>query len=103
MRLVERLKNKKEGSRVFEKETFVEHVRVNQAYQEAKTRIHFKILDSLNLKTVSQMTREKLESCVRNAVQSSVGEGSLALNLNEQKELIGDITNEIMGLGPIEP
>ncbi|MBI3781265.1 MAG: CpaF family protein [candidate division NC10 bacterium] len=73
------------------------------AYQELKTRIHRRLLDSLDLSNLARIPQEVLESEIRRAVEGLVQVESTPLNRMEREQLIIEVLNETLGLGPLEP
>lgn len=73
------------------------------AYQELKTRIHRRLLDSLDLSNLARIPQEVLESEIRHAVEGLVQVESTPLNRMEREQLIIEVLNETLGLGPLEP
>jgi len=73
------------------------------AMQEVKGRIHRRVLERLNLSNLETVSREQAEAAVRQVVQDLLLLEDVALNLEERESLIGQILDEIFGLGPLEP
>jgi len=73
------------------------------ALQEMKARIHYKVIESLDLsiltKTDDLQAERELEEAIRLVVESEPDPMSGA----EREALAREIKNEVMGLGPIEP
>jgi len=74
-------------------------------YQELKSRIHQDLLNRLNLDRLAEVKREDGESEIRALVAGMLDREhkGTPLSLSERESLIGDVLNELFGLGPLEP
>src|ERR1700692_1878954 len=72
-------------------------------YQELKFTLHRKLLDRINLETLSTMAGERMRIEVRVAVARLVEEEKTPLSLVEKDRVIDEILDEVFGLGPLEP
>src|SRR5579885_2562760 len=72
-------------------------------YQELKFTLHRKLLDRINLETLSLMAGDRVRSEIRGAVARLVDEEKTPLTLVEKERIIEEILNEVFGLGPLEP
>ncbi len=73
------------------------------AYQELKSRIHRRLLDSLDLSNLARISQDVLESEINRAVEGLVQAESVPLNRLERERLIMEVLHETLGLGPLEP
>jgi pilus assembly protein CpaF len=73
-------------------------------YQEVKARIHTALLNRLNLERLSQIKREDAEPELRSVIASLLEKETVTtpLSLLERDTLVGDVLNELFGLGPLE-
>jgi len=73
-------------------------------YQEIKARVHTDLLNRLNLDRLTSVKREDAEPEIRNLIASllELESRSNPLSRSEREQLIGDVLNEIFGLGPLE-
>ena len=73
-------------------------------YQEMKARIHQELLNRLNLERLTQTKRADAEPEVRNIIVTLLERESdkTPLSRFEREALIGDVLNELFGLGPLE-
>jgi pilus assembly protein CpaF len=73
-------------------------------YQALKTRIHQELLNKLNLERLNRTKREDAEPEIRQIVNVMLDKESATtpLSLYEREALIGDVINELFGLGPLE-
>ncbi len=68
-----------------------------------KTVIHRKLLDRINLSMIDKLSREQIEEEIGDIVLSLLVEEDAALNAPERKALLGEVLDELLGLGPLEP
>ncbi|MDL1907608.1 CpaF family protein, partial [Betaproteobacteria bacterium PRO1] len=73
------------------------------AYRALRTDLHTQLLDRVDVEVMGRMAPERLREELRILVERLIGEAGAALNAAERKQIVVDIQNEIMGLGPIEP
>ncbi len=71
--------------------------------QDAKVKIHHRLMEEMNLKMLEEMEPETLRREVGSLIQDIITRDELALNQTEREILTEDVKNEVMGLGPIEP
>ncbi len=68
-----------------------------------KVRIHQRLLELLNLSLLDKTPRESLRLEIRGAVSSLLADEKRILNLSQTDQLIEDVLDELLGLGPLEP
>src|SRR5690606_40169157 len=73
------------------------------AYQALRASLQTQLLDRIDLEVMGRMSPDRLREELRILVERLIGESGAALNAGERKQIVTDIQNEIMGLGPIEP
>src|SRR5258706_10860083 len=83
--------------RLFARENF------NPEYQELKFTLHRKLLDRINLEMLSSVAVDRVRSEVRSAVARLVEEEKTPLSMMEKDRIIGEVLDEVFGLGPLEP
>jgi pilus assembly protein CpaF len=73
-------------------------------YQKLKARIHQELLNRLNLERLTRTRREDAEPEIRQIVIGMLERESATtpLSLYEREAVIGDVLNELFGLGPLE-
>ena len=76
-----------------------------EEYFELKSRIHNRLLDLLDLSIMESMDKEQLATQIRQIVQKIMRDeaANTPLNMTERERLAGEILDEVLGLGPIEP
>ena len=72
-------------------------------HTELKVELHQRLLDLINLQALEQMSREQIEAEVGDIVAEELAKQNHALNQAERKQLVGDVLDELLGLGPLEP
>ncbi len=70
---------------------------------DLKVELHQRLLDLINLSALDQMSREQIQAEVGDIVAEELGKQNHALNQQERKQLVADVLDELLGLGPIEP
>ncbi|AZI35422.1 Flp pilus assembly protein [Caenibius tardaugens NBRC 16725] len=68
-----------------------------------KTAIHRKLLDRINLGVLDKLSRDQIDAEVGSIVLSLLIEEDAALNTRERERLVGEVLDELLGLGPLEP
>ena len=73
-------------------------------YQELKFILHRKLLDRINLEMLSSVAVDRvLPFKVRSAVARLVEDEKTPLTMMEKDRIIGEVLDEVFGLGPLEP
>ncbi|GAW65262.1 pilus assembly protein CpaF [Geoanaerobacter pelophilus] len=75
----------------------------SELFKEMKTRIHRRLIDSIDLAKMDLMRNSEVVSQIRGVIENLiVGEG-IPLNQMERDRLVLEIQHETFGLGPLEP
>ena len=74
-----------------------------ERHTDLKVDLHQRLIERINLAALESMTREQISVDVAGVVQDMLIEQNYALNLAERHELVEDILDELLGLGPLEP
>jgi len=72
-------------------------------YQDLKFILHRKLLDRINLEMLSSVAVDRVRSEVRSAVARLVEDEKTPLTMMEKDRIIGEVLDEVFGLGPLEP
>lgn len=72
-------------------------------YYELKSRLHSQLLGRIDLEVLGNMAPDRLREELAVLVERLLTESGAALNAAEHRQMIQDIQNEVMGLGPLEP
>ena len=75
----------------------------DDALEEAKVGIFNALIESVDLTELSKLNPETMRAEIGDIIGEIISVKNLVLSANEQNLLIGDIINDIMGLGPLEP
>lgn len=75
----------------------------DDALEEAKVGIFNALIESVDLTELSKLDPETMRAEIGDIIGEIISVKNLVLSANEQNILIGDIINDIMGLGPLEP
>jgi len=73
------------------------------ALQELKARVHYKVLDQLDLSVLSQRPDHEAERDLETAIRAVIASEPDPLSQSERERLVHEIKNEVLGLGPLEP
>lgn len=76
---------------------------VDTDYIDLKVELHRRLLDLINLSALEKMTRQQIETEIGELVHEQLAQQKHALNHEERKQLVSDILDELLGLGPLEP
>jgi len=73
------------------------------AFQELKGRMHYKVIDKVDLAQISQAADGSMDKELEGAIAQVLEGESVQLAPDERARLIIEIKDEVMGLGPLEP
>ncbi len=74
-----------------------------KTYNDLKAKVHFHLVEELDITSVTELPREALAESIRLGLEQITAARNLPLNQVERSELVADLIDEILGLGPIEP
>ena len=72
-------------------------------HTDLKVQLHQSLIDLINLSALDKMSREQIEAEVGHIIHDELRKQNHALNQAERKQLVGDVLDELLGLGPLEP
>lgn len=72
-------------------------------YTDLKVQMHQKLIGRINLGALDGMTRDQVGREIGEIVAEMLKEVNHALNLAERRQLVEDVLDELLGLGPLEP
>jgi pilus assembly protein CpaF len=75
----------------------------DRATIELKVELHRQLLDVINLSALESMSRAQVEAEIGDIVQDLLAKQHHALNMEERRQLVSDVLDELLGLGPLEP
>jgi pilus assembly protein CpaF len=76
---------------------------VRPQYIELKAAVHKKLLNRLNLEALAGADRARAESEIRSLLFELIAEEGMPLSMAEREAVLGDVIDEVFGLGPLEP
>ena len=74
-----------------------------ERYASLKTRVHQKLLSTLNMDAVKAESRQELRREVQSVLEKILREDHLPISMTERNRLAEEILDEVFGLGPLEP
>jgi len=72
-------------------------------YYAVKSKIHYNVIEHINLSVLSKSNDEAMVAELEKAIRMVINEQGLALSEQENEQLVLEIKNEVLGLGPLEP
>jgi pilus assembly protein CpaF len=76
---------------------------VRPQYIQLKANVHRKLLNRLNLEALASVDRQRAEAEIRTLVFELMAEEATPVSMAERETILGDILDEVFGLGPLEP
>lgn len=73
------------------------------SFQKLKVRIHERLVDSLDLSVLAQVSQEELRTEVRNLTAELLLEEAPRLDPATRSRMLDEMCDEVFGLGPLEP
>jgi pilus assembly protein CpaF len=73
-----------------------------QVFQDVKSELHRRVVDSLDLKNLEKLSPERLKEQLRSILASMLAGAKVPLNQVEREQMVQDLLDELTGLGPIE-
>ena len=75
----------------------------NQAYYELKSEIFEALIDAMDMGRVVSLPREDAENEISQIVNEIIAVKGHIMSIAEQKRLVDDICDDVLGYGPLEP
>ncbi|MDX1823115.1 MAG: CpaF family protein [Thiohalomonadales bacterium] len=72
-------------------------------FSSVQKKVHSILMDRLDLRVMETMDKEVVRDQIHLSMRDILAESGFVLNQAEQNELIENVENEILGLGPLEP
>ena len=72
-------------------------------HTDLKVQLHQQLLDLINLSALEKYSRDQIEAEVGDIVREELAKQNHALNQVERRQLVSDVLDELLGLGPLEP
>lgn len=77
--------------------------RAQDRYISLKVELLQHLLNEFNLALLDEIPREDLTANIREVVKHFIRERAFPLNARELDQLVGEVSDEMLGLGPLEP
>src|SRR6266705_6758376 len=77
--------------------------RESERHSDLKSKVHRKLLQSLNSETLRLISKERLRAEIGQAVEKLLLQENIPMTLPERDRIIEEILNEVFGFGPLEP
>ncbi len=77
--------------------------RTPERHSDLKSKVHRKLLQSLNSETLRLISKERLRGEVGRAVEKLLLQENIPMTLPERDRVIEEILDEVFGYGPLEP
>jgi pilus assembly protein CpaF len=77
--------------------------RMQPSFYAAKVKLHQSLLSRMDLAAAETMPSEQLSHVLQGLINQLIDEQALPVNNDERHQLIAELQNEILGLGPLEP
>jgi pilus assembly protein CpaF len=75
----------------------------SQQFQQVKARVHRRLIERLNLSNLEKSERDQVVDTIRKVVHDLLTQDMVPLNFEEREVMVGQVLDEIFGLGPLEP
>jgi pilus assembly protein CpaF len=72
-------------------------------HAELKSKVHRKLLQSLNSETLRLISKERLRGEIGQAVEKLLLQENIPMTLPERDRIVEEILDEVFGFGPLEP
>src|SRR5579884_3818181 len=74
-----------------------------ERHAELKSKVHRKLLQSLNSETLRLISKERLRGEIGQAVEKLLLQENIPMTLPERDRIVEEILDEVFGFGPLEP
>jgi pilus assembly protein CpaF len=74
-----------------------------ERHTDLKSKVHRKLLQSVNSETLRLISKERLRGEIGRAVEKLLLQENIPMTLPERDRIIEEILDEVFGLGPLEP
>ena len=75
----------------------------SDAYYERKKEVFAALIDTIDLSQLAKLDAESAREEIRDIVNDIIAIKNFAMSIAEQEDLLGDICNDVLGYGPLEP
>jgi pilus assembly protein CpaF len=77
--------------------------RRSESYYETKSTIFGALIEAIDLGQLARLDADSAREEIRDIVNEIIAIKSIVLSIAEQEDLLDDICNDVLGLGPLEP
>jgi pilus assembly protein CpaF len=77
--------------------------RRSENYYDVKSTIFAALLDTIDLSQLAKLDIESAREEIRDIVNDIIALKNIVMSISEQEDLLEDICNDVLGLGPLEP
>ena len=78
-------------------------VKRTENFYDVKTQIFSALIDTIDLSQLSRLDIESAREEIRDIVNDIIALKNIVMSIAEQEDLLEDICNDVLGLGPLEP
>ncbi len=78
-------------------------VQRSENYYDVKSTIFAALLDTIDLSQLAKLEIESAREEIRDIVNDIISLKNIVMSISEQEDLLEDICNDVLGLGPLEP
>ncbi|PLY02477.1 MAG: pilus assembly protein CpaF [Desulfuromonas sp.] len=75
----------------------------NEQFYDIKNRLHAQLVEEADLSALDTLSEGEIRSAVTDVVEDFLRQEGLPMNEDERQHLIGELIDELTGLGPLEP
>jgi pilus assembly protein CpaF len=80
-----------------------EAVRRSENFYDIKTQIFSALIDTIDLSQLARLDIESAREEIRDIVNDIIALKNIVMSIAEQEDLLEDLCNDVLGLGPLEP
>ncbi len=75
----------------------------DEDYYRMKSSIYNALIETIDLSQLAQLDQKTAREEIRDIVNEIIAIKQVVMSINEQEQLLGDIINDVLGYGPLEP
>ncbi len=79
------------------------HVRRSENFYDIKSTVFSALIDTIDLSQLARLDVESAREEIRDIVNDIIALKNIVMSIAEQEDLLEDICNDVLGLGPLEP
>src|SRR3954468_16470639 len=78
-------------------------IRRSENFYDIKSTVFSALIDTLDLSQLARLDQESAREEIRDIVNDIIALKNIVMSIAEQEDLLEDICNDVLGLGPLEP